>query len=1258
MSGTSIVVEEGVIQCEHGAPVILKSTVPNHVIGGKKPLFTTDLLEAKIDGCGYNSSNGGQCKMVASITSAITETNNSNAGKNYLLRVDGCKTDNGSSLVLVNSGQTNTVIPVKAGGSTGSITANTLETPKVTTREEIKKENYRLYPLRKSGVHYRALRGTRKFDLRKDFHCPPGTSYEHDKVVTKTASYLYATHKGITQEYKIVNTGDTFNPRVQDVCFENKKGTRTRYLPIHADSGNVELVYSNIELNNTARSEFTAKIVTLGKAENDHVQHHKVYSKHKTISEKSLDKKFISQKEAKESKANYLNLVIKLEDPVGEIEDLYNDYEWSYHFHYGQNKATIEEVRVKNQYPYAVADMLEYMHVEKDEQTNLNTHVTELAKQYKVMQEIVVSQKFTDALDKTKKEAMLSNLKNIIDFEVAKDFLDEVQFVSKSFFEDTPYFNMQINNTKYPYFGWKPSLSMPAPKKGNWLKLYGKEYSKIRYKNKDVQALLVFSFCYSKKHETELNKFPKLVEAREKFYYTLKTAEPLPQINKKAMLEIQTELSRQNELQDIFKAEKPESKLFEEFESLDVLHKELSFDPSLAKERNGKKELGFKSLLVANTSAQFFLKPTVLQPKVVAKTIASKIKLLADTLELHHKLAEKIDPDTKLDYYHYGLNLAYVLSAPRAFTDSESDLLSPFNSGFEHVNLFLNRLTKGMNAIKDEKEALELHEYGIKEHYLNGLYSLIGHALIGKDAGRKNAAKNLLSGMPVRTQEQEAKFNEINDYNYDKNLKIKSEIDERYEQLKNINGISSKFSDFDTKIKDGAYGAHKTSSGLGDNRSNTSHKGIGTSWLENQQNLKSYKNILSTTKGLAFLMTVGSIAEYLQKGHTEKIKAHNIIAAVSDLISISTAMAEKGVKLSEGSVKSVSTFVDKLANVDKSSLKLVAKLGAVGIIVTTMNTYSELDENDTDGRIAVLTKNAMVLALLFTPGWAAVATIIVVELAWIFLKDHFVDSAMEIYLRKNLMFDSVKPTGSLGNSLSIFMQLSSGESVGKRFISPIMLDTLKTTSTQYTYNGSLEKANKIEGFSTIKEMRVFIAENYKLNPLAFETAMSNELNTIKQVLYGLKIEADTEAEPTLKYKAYKANVFYATSIKISDDLMKNNEHIVIHTPTGYTPLDKEKELTSNTGYSSYDLLSHVRSNNRQALLDMKDTDKRSVIIVNSDIILKYNVIYEEAVSFADYSKLWAQNGRVISIKKLKQVALTTQDYEYIKSLIDGEEKSA
>jgi len=153
MGNSCIVVEDGVIQCEHGAKVVLKSSVANHVIGGKKPLYDSDLIGAEVQGCTYNSLNGGQCTKVASISSAVTETNVANKGKNYLLRVDGCQTDKGAALLLVDPGQTNTIIPPKSGGNTSSIVIKELEDAKLDTKENIRREKYRIHPIRRKGCH-------------------------------------------------------------------------------------------------------------------------------------------------------------------------------------------------------------------------------------------------------------------------------------------------------------------------------------------------------------------------------------------------------------------------------------------------------------------------------------------------------------------------------------------------------------------------------------------------------------------------------------------------------------------------------------------------------------------------------------------------------------------------------------------------------------------------------------------------------------------------------------------------------------------------------------------------------------------------------------------------------------------------------------------------------------------------------------------------------------------------------------------------
>ena len=90
---------------------------------------------------------------------------------------------------------------------------------------------------------------------------------------------------------------------------------------------------------------------------------------------------------------------------------------------------------------------------------------------------------------------------------------------------------------------------------------------------------------------------------------------------------------------------------------------------------------------------------------------------------------------------------------------------------------------------------------------------------------------------------------------------------------------------------------------------------------------------------------------------------------------------------------------------------------------------------------------------------------------------------------------------------------------------------------------------------------------------------------------------------------------------------------------------------SSTGYSLYDTLSGVQLNTREAYLNIKDTLEKSLIIVNSDIILKYTISYEVKTAYLMGTKI----ANSLEINELKQTALDTKDYEYIKSLVKKEE---
>jgi len=360
MGNEYIIVEGGVIKCEHGGKVVLKSSVPNHVIGGKKPLYHLDFLNAAID-CKNPSTNGGPCTKVVAISSAMTESNVANKGKTYLLRTDGAKTDKGVALILSDPGQAEHKVSTKSDTSTIDVTIKALEDAKLDTKENIKKERYRLFPLRKSSNEpssneIKALRGARDFKVRSDYYSVADGAYKKDKVVTYTDAYLYVTDtsKNETKEYKVINRGDLFNPKIQDIQFKDMETkVLRRYVPFYEESGTLKFVYSNVKLKDKEINTFPHLELTIESKKNSCVFHHKEYSKNIRIKEKSLKNHIYSTKDIKEhSKSRkYVSMLVFLKDPVGEVEDLYNEYELSYNYHYGHNKAIVDDLRAKNQYP-------------------------------------------------------------------------------------------------------------------------------------------------------------------------------------------------------------------------------------------------------------------------------------------------------------------------------------------------------------------------------------------------------------------------------------------------------------------------------------------------------------------------------------------------------------------------------------------------------------------------------------------------------------------------------------------------------------------------------------------------------------------------------------------------------------------------------------------------------------------------------------------------------------------------------------------
>jgi hypothetical protein len=1249
MSQTAIVVEDGVIQCEHGGKVVLKSSEAVHVIGGKKPLHDIDLVGAPIQGCPYYAPVGGNCTSVASITSAVTEENVSAGGMKYLLRVDGCKTDKGAALVLVDPGQTNSKVSVKSDGSAGSITQKELEDAKLDTKENIKKEKYRIHPLRKSNGNIRALRGARDFQVIKNYHHVAANQYTHDKIITKTDAYLYVTHDGETLEYKVVNRGDFFDPTIQQVQFIDPKGTIRKHIPFYKEEGKMEIIYANVKLSEDDRTNFEPSIITIGDPKNIHVQNHKNYSKSVKHEEKAIKKIFLSQKEAKRLNKAYLNIVIPLEDPIGEVEDLYNDYEFSYHRHYGMNKSLIDDIRAKNQYPYAIADMIDYLYVNNKEKNAYEEQNEALKEQYEKLLQLT-REEMGEAIESHMDN---SNLVPALDYEVATDYYDELTFIYASLFDGHYSFSFK-GKTKKRILGRRGQAS-----RNNNLVISGKKFSSLKNSNSKALAYLTLSVCFSPKYKN--SRTPRLKEESEKFYYLLKNAKPLPLMNEKSLEEISDELEYQEDYKKICSGDDP---LLDEFEQLDSLAKEIAFDPKKAKNKlYSKNNYGFDSLKVGSTREEIFYNKNLGNPKEVAKKIAKALANtdLANILKKYQAIQSFENEQEEHHFYHNLINLATMLMAPRAELDRETAELSIFNHDNAAIKELVSFITEKLNTLGQEK-AEKLHEEPIKTHYLNALYRLISHAKLGKvsesfperkekgklkivfmppsyvDKGREDNVTAFLTQFEQEVPKQEIKTEKPLDNNFDKELKIKTDSEKLYASLKQIDGVTSYLDKIDGTVADDMNKVDKTFDDM--------DKKLGDENLEGVKEFSKYKKLLASTQALSFFITAGKIAEYIQG--KEKLKIHNLIGFVGDTLSTTHYIADL-TKTATGhevpKIKSISKSVQHMAQLDKivspSSFKVMVRFGLIGAIANSVNDMNSIDKSTNEELyIATNTKNALMIALMFTPAWIALGGIALTELVWFFLKDKIESSNVELYLYKSLLFNT-----SSHNKNRWF---NDQEGVGYRAC--IFTETLAAS------NAKIEA----EHFTNVNALREFIAQTYESEPQVIEAAMRNELSQLKSIVHGINLTIQGATMGILDFSGHMQtkvvnsardrNIYHCFSyVTLSKRLAENFTHF-IHLHNG-VPLEEQKVFEADDENNVvYNTMFNDNASTMQALGHIDATE---IIVATPEVALKYKVVYEYTKTPYGHENYKASVDEEmiyfhkLIIKELKTIAMTDNDYKLI-----------
>ena len=1226
------VVESGLIQCACGGKVTLTSTVQGYVIGGKKPLYWKDLLNAAV-ACPRGKN---KCTKVVAISSAGTEMNVGAKGEPYLLRTDGFKTDKGRAVILVNPGQFQSKI--SSVPSTENQVIKEEEPTEQTVKEAeelLHKEKYALYFLRKSEDLYQPLRPTRAFRKADEKYVTKNDPLDiKDNIYVHTFAYLYIKQNGKIKEYKVLSRGSLYNEQLGDIYFEDTNSKiKYNYIPIYEDSI-MDISYSSFALKDEGDIKKLKRLSVNPKEPNNkdsfYFKELKGIDK-SDINEEDLttQKKFTPNKEGKQKR---LNILCIIDDILGEIEDMYERYYTNYKLAFAQNHSIIEDIKKRNSYTYTIANMVDYFYFSKDEEKKYKDSILELKKIYNKMVSLILSD--YDLVDFLVKDVDISKILDKDKDNVAQSYFQQLQFLKKDFFNKElkgeekdkelkeahysktnfrtsdkfirikyAYLTDSIKKTNRRYVSSMSRLGI----KSLQFNTSNDNYTKIKDNASYVLAHVLFALLYSHEFEDDLKSmtiFSTINTLRNDFLLKLKVIAPKPNISDNAIKDMKDIVEKQEIYHDmIVKPLGHRDKFLEEYENLDYVKSIKSF------EQKGD-NVSFKSKYIYYENESFY-KGIVEKPKDIIKKIA--IKLEDTKLKELLKIYGEINVEDKLSYIASCMNIVYLLSAPRTNLDEETDINSFFNENLNHIYNFVVNFTKERIALNDkEKDTLNL------EYQISYTYSLMQMKLILNDVIFSNSKKKALKF--IKTFKVAVNTDSKTDLNYkyihEQAQDTKSLTREYYETFKNIEGITSELDKILEKIKDEAPERRTISQNI------TTHLSSG---------LKVYSNLIAIAK----------VADYLYFDDNNKdIKSH--IGFVKDLTDATVGIALLISKHPNTPIKVLKQLVNdtRVSNISNSSKRLlsftqekvVTKVAVIALIVTTSYDVVKLAQRkDYDAlALTVCVSGINLVLLLTTPAMPAVVTGAILTIVSGIILSEILDSDLDIYLKKSLLYRTI--------DFSIWKNLR-GIAQSKKYQAPYLFET--------TNKNKELKAISNDGFNNPKRLINFIGENYKGNERYFDTSLKNELSFFNSSLFGYKLELlGRRRERKLKnHYGLDTQIWQDTFVKIPSVLYTDKtSKFIFNANDNYYLLDKDNInlFIKEENYYVFDLLDQ----NFKTLLELNTINhkKASIIVLSSQVELKYEFMY-------DYREIV-----YLDAVNFEQVSFTPQDVEELKQIIEKKEE--
>lgn len=307
----------------------------------------------------------------------------------------------------------------------------------------------------------------------------------------------------------------------------------------------------------------------------------------------------------------------------------------------------------------------------------------------------------------------------------------------------------------------------------------------------------------------------------------------------------------------------------------------------------------------------------------------------------------------------------------------------------------------------------------------------------------------------------------------------------------------------------------------------------------------------------------------------------------------------------------------------KTTLEIITKVGVPLVVINgTYSSLKLLSNDDYDASFLSGLKTTLTVSLLIASGVTSYVLLILLEIVWNYFSHYIIDSNIEKYLYKSLLYEDIYEHSGFLNIGFLY------------HINYEAYYLLETTNT----NEKLKSINS-EGFKTSKNLINFIGENYDENKEYFDTALRNELSFFKSSLFGYKLELLNETKRVKKLKnKYDIDIVLnqKTFIKISKKIAENKKNKFIFVLDGiYTEIEQNDFFLDNK-YYIYDLYNQKFAYLKD--LEQINNKKASIIVLSPQVELKYDFIYD----YKDLNYLFALN--------FKQSSFTIKDIEELEKL--------